>query len=155
MESKKTPSRPLLDNYLQVLYQKAREKWAAWMDRQSLRLGPRAVKILFVIVTTFFGTVCLLLIISGGKQFYSKPPIRPEIIQTIKVHPAAIDGATPADSLVIRQVNTFRAYMDTLSLSKGGRKIRDSILLARPGLLDSIRIVESMYNIKKNESHEK
>lgn len=151
MEKKKTTPLPVLDNYLQLIYLKAKARWAEWMDRNSSKLGAREIKILFIVVTALFGTLCILLILSGGQMFYTKPSIRPDIIQTIRAPSAAINTQSPLDTLAMRQIRAFHSYMDTLSVTEGGRKTRDSILEARPGLLDSIRILEAMYNYNKDE----
>jgi len=151
MEKKKTTPPPVLDNYLRLIYLKAKARWAEWMDRNSTRLGAGKIKILFIVVTTLFGTLCLLLIFSGGQLFFTKPSIRPDIIQTIRAPSAATTTASPSDTLAMKQIRAFHSYMENLSVTKGGRKTRDSILEARPGLLDSIRILESMYNYNKDE----
>jgi len=39
----------------------------------------------------------------------------------------------------------FRGYMDSLTRSPAGKAAYDSIILSRPGLLDSIRILEKIY----------
>lgn len=45
----------------------------------------------------------------------------------------------------ITRINHFREYMDSLSRSSRGRSEYDSILKARPGLMDSIKIIEEIY----------
>ncbi|MFW0738472.1 hypothetical protein [Flavobacterium sp. T12S277] len=39
----------------------------------------------------------------------------------------------------------FRRYMDSLGLSPTGKKTHDSIVLCRPGLLDSLVLLENYY----------
>jgi hypothetical protein len=39
----------------------------------------------------------------------------------------------------------FRGYMDSLTRSPAGKAAYDSIIFSRPGLLDSIRILEKIY----------
>jgi hypothetical protein len=151
MENKKKTEGPVLDNYLYLLYLKAKVNWAEWMHRQSLRLGKQGVKIAFGVLTSLFGGFCLLLMISGGQQFYSRQPVRPDGIQTIRAPSATANIGASRDTVMMKQIEAFHTYMDKLTLTQGGRKIRDSLLKARPGLLDSIKIVESMYNNKKDE----
>lgn len=151
MEKKKTTPPAVLESYLQLIYLKAKARWAEWMTRQSSRLDAGVTKILFIVVTALFGTLCLLLILSGGQLFYAKPSLRPDIIQTIRAPSAAITTASPSDTLAMKKIMAFHSYMDTLSVTEGGRKTRDSILEARPRLMDSIRILESMYNYNKDE----
>jgi hypothetical protein len=44
------------------------------------------------------------------------------------------------------KVVAFRKYMDSLNATAKGRKIYDSINLARPGLLDSAKVLEKLYH---------
>lgn len=150
MENKKQTG-PVLDNYLHLLYLKAKVRWSEWMNRQSTRLAPRGLKIIFIFVTSLFGTLFLLMILSGGQLLYNQPGIRPEVIQTIRAPSTAISNGATVDTLTIKQIKAFHSYMDNLAMSEDGRKTRDSIIEARPGLLDSIRILEAMYNNKKDE----
>src|SRR5687767_12182579 len=48
------------------------------------------------------------------------------------------------DRAIIR-INSFKKYMDSLSKSSQARLVYDSILKARPGLMDSIQIIEEIY----------
>lgn len=45
----------------------------------------------------------------------------------------------------IARINRFKRYMDSLSRSEKGRPEYDSILKARPGLMDSIKVIEEIY----------
>lgn len=44
-----------------------------------------------------------------------------------------------------RRIKRFLNYIDSLSLTPSGKKIKDSILSDRPGLMDSIHHVEKMF----------
>lgn len=142
---------PVLDNFLHLLYLKAKVSWCEWMSRRSARLAPKVAKTLFIVITSLLAGLSLLMILSGGQVLYNKPHIRPEAIQTIRAPSAATSNDAIGDTLTLKQIKAFHKYMDTLARSEKGRKTRDSILEARPGLLDSIRIVESMYNNKEDE----
>jgi hypothetical protein len=43
------------------------------------------------------------------------------------------------------KITSFRKYMDSLGRSPTGKKTHDSIVLNRPGLLDSLTIIENYY----------
>jgi hypothetical protein len=53
--------------------------------------------------------------------------------------------AAVPDSTVLGNVAAFRRYMDDLRSTPAGSRVRDSILRARPGLMDSINAIESLY----------
>ena len=46
-----------------------------------------------------------------------------------------------------RQLHEFKQYMDSLKTNKD--KLYDSIMIARPGLMDSILVLEQIYNSQK------
>lgn len=49
------------------------------------------------------------------------------------------------DQETYKQIKDFQRYMDSLKLDKKGRIIYDSILLNRPGLMDSAKLLEEIY----------
>ena len=50
------------------------------------------------------------------------------------------------DKETYQQLESFEQYMDSLQRTATGIKTRDSILQARPGLMDSIRMLKEIYN---------
>jgi hypothetical protein len=44
-----------------------------------------------------------------------------------------------------KKIKKFRAYIDSLARSNSGRRIYDSIHKYRPGLIDSLAIIENIY----------
>jgi hypothetical protein len=47
------------------------------------------------------------------------------------------------------KIETFTKYIDSLSNSISGQKVKDSILKFRPFLMDSIRQIETLYQIQE------
>lgn len=45
----------------------------------------------------------------------------------------------------IEKIKKFRDYFDSLAKNNSGRRIYDSILKHRPGLIDSLSIIENLY----------
>ncbi|MCW3106875.1 MAG: hypothetical protein JWQ09_1381, partial [Segetibacter sp.] len=43
------------------------------------------------------------------------------------------------------KIKKFKSYLDSLTKSKSGKRIHDSITANRPGLIDSLSIVENLY----------
>lgn len=48
------------------------------------------------------------------------------------------------------RIHRFRLYMDSLSANPSGKKAYDSILLYRPGLMDSVLFIEKHYRPTAN-----
>lgn len=51
----------------------------------------------------------------------------------------------------IKQVRAFRLFMDSLHLTPNGKPIYDSILTNRPGLMDTISMLEQLYLLQQNK----
>lgn len=145
MKNNDKANKPMLDGYLQKLYLKARAKWVQWMSRHSQRLSRRGLMIAFGVFTTIITTSCLLLIFSGGMLLGTSPSISPDKIITIRAPDTTNSLKMVRDTLLQQQLSAFRQYMTELEKSEAGRKTRDSLLRARPGLMDSIAIAETLY----------
>lgn len=146
MKKDKAIAKPVLDGYLQQLYLRTKIKWAGWMHRQSLRLGRRGVIISLAVFTCIFGACCLLLIFKGGLNMSSSPAVKPDRIISIRAPDEPEFPTAVTDTLLLNQIAAFKSYMRKLEASESGRKTRDSLLRARPGLTDSIRMAETLLN---------
>lgn len=145
MKTKDKTGMPVLDGYLQKLYLRARARWVQWMTRHSQRLGRRGLMIAFGVFTTIIAAGCVLLIFSGGMLLGTSPSISPDKIISIRAPDTTSSPKLVRDTLLQQQLSAFRRYMAKLENSETGRKTRDSLLRARPGLMDSIAIAETLY----------
>jgi hypothetical protein len=103
----------------------------------------------------FLGFICLLF---GGLSIYaflgafrendnSGKSIKPSQLSVPKYYDRT-DGEIQepvVSEREINRINRFKKYMDSLSYSPTGRAKYDSILKTRPGLMDSIKIIEAIY----------
>ena len=127
--------------------------WAQWMGRRTQHLSRRALLLLLLAFIALSGGYSIYLI---GQSFsghqanaFSVTPIKKpgHVLQT--------GEATSQPDMLIstdyQRIIRFRGYMDSLARSPAGKTVYDSILLSRPGLPDSIRLIEEIYQsqIKK------
>lgn len=129
-------------------------KWAAYMQRKTEGLSPKAKKYclllfcllsvgcsLYLIIESFIGT---------SKKNIGVAPI------DVPVH-AAQNGEKYTRSFLLitkkefERIARFHHYVDSLGRSAAGIKIRDSLLSLRPGLMDSIRVVEKLYQLQTSK----
>ncbi|SRR5258708_866438 len=109
--------------------------------------------ILFCLIT---GGASSYIIVSSviGKQSQNQIPVTkisvPENVTNQDV--PSSPGFTITDQ-EYSKIQEFRQYFDSLNNSFSGKKLRDSILRARHGLLDSVRLIEELYLLQKNKSH--
>lgn len=144
MKNNDKASKPLLDGYLQKLYLRVRARWVQWMSRHSQRLSRRGLMIVFGVFTTMIAAGCLLLIFSGT-LLSTSPSISTDKIISIRAPDPTKSPNIVRDTLLQQQLSAFRRYMAELEKTEAGRKTRDSLLRARPGLIDSIAVVETLY----------
>lgn len=57
-------------------------------------------------------------------------------------------AVTAAEYLKIKR---FIHYMDSLSQNQQGKKVADSILASRPGLKDSVALIEKLYQLQSSK----
>lgn len=108
----------------------------------------RRVKVILLII------FCLL---SGGISFYTANrsfsgkhdlSISDGSIKTpkhIHEHSKEISTAVRISEEEYQRIHKFKQYLDSIANEPFGRKTFDSIITARPGLLDSILIIEHIY----------
>jgi hypothetical protein len=122
--------------------------WALWMGRRTQHLSRNTLLLLLLTFTALVGSYSIYLIgqsFSGNQaNAFSVTSIKKpgHVLQTG-------DAASQPDMIVSKAyyqgIIRFSGYMDSLTRSLAGKATYDSIILNRPGLLDSIRFIEEIY----------
>lgn len=130
------------------------EKWAALMQHYTERLSRNGKLTMFLLFCIIGGSLSLYLIASsimrGSASSFT--------ITHFKATPFAGksgDENTKASVIVTKaeyeKIQRFRLYMDSLARSPSRKKVYDSILKHRPGLMDSVLFIESIYQSQNKE----
>lgn len=136
---------------VQVLYTYVQGAWADWMGKRTVGLSSRSLKIVLALFVLLTGGYCIYLTVHGfiadHKMF--------SIIQIKKLGHLTETGdaktAIPNGSAAeYRRIHYIKMYMDSLARSPTGRTAYDSITYKRPGLMDSLRYIDSYYQHIKN-----
>lgn len=156
---KKTPGLPienvaqekLANNIVSACFRFQR-KWADFMQRHTERLSRKGK----------LNILCLFCVAAASLSIYfiaSSVTHRKASSFTVihlKKPPYAVNaGDEKTKALVIisedeyKKIHRFRNYMDSLARSPSGKQLYESILSQRPGLMDSIMIIEELYKAKK------
>lgn len=127
-------------------YKRLQAGWAKWMARQTAGISPKRWPVLLFFFVLCTGGCSLFLVVKSllgkGEAILLITPIqKPSIIHTDK---AKKDSGIIAD-LPYKRIRQFRLFMDSLSNSPEGKKMHDSILYSRPGLMDSVRVIENFH----------
>ena len=138
-----------LHTYAEKLYQKGKTRWAGWMGGKAATLSQRQLYLSLSVFIVAMGACCCWQLYNGimGNHMIIINSGRLKTVVTEKG-----GRATPSVSTgEYIKIQRFRHYMDSLASTVAGRKVRDSILEARPGLPDSIASLEAYYRSKLNK----
>jgi hypothetical protein len=150
--SKNRPSEP--NNSKDSLLQRFDEanlrlqyKCAHWLERKTAHFSRKSWIVILFCFTVFTCGHCIYVILNSFS-----PAKTSSITITSITKPAAVQSK---DEIVKRSVIIsknefekiirFRRYIDSLGRSPTGKKVYDSIVQYRPGLLDSLTIIENYY----------
>lgn len=127
------------------------KRFAAWMQRRFEGLSRKGKITAGLLTLMLAGCYCGLLVL-GGISGKTKNVLS---IDPIKV-PVSIGRAIEAPASAISaeelgRIQRFRGYMDSLARSPSGRLYHDSLVRIRPGLMDSIAVVEDIYQRQSNK----
>ncbi|MEP6750745.1 MAG: hypothetical protein ABJB86_23625 [Bacteroidota bacterium] len=124
------------------------EGWAAFMGRTTERIPFRFRKIIILFFFSISGAYSLYLLIFGITA-KNKMDIKIDKIDFPKPI-NNIQNSLPAISdNEFKKIEAFKFYMDSLNKTTEGKTIADSILNNRPGLMDSISQLETIYRANK------
>jgi len=128
--------------------------FANYMNKKTRNIPIPTMKIMVISFCIVFGTYSIYLATDSILK-------KNEKVKTIRIDrlnvPKYIDRSTGKSSGIENQVTkslyeklqAFRYYMDSLQSSVSGRHIYDSILLKRPHLMDSVILLEQLYQTNK------
>lgn len=129
------------------------QRWAVFMQHYSERLSTRWKAIILSIFCLCTGGFSFLLI---ERSLTNNNIVSFNVTQFKSAHPLKMEDELNKPPAIItkeefKKIEHFRNYMDSLAGSASGKQLYDSILIGRPGLIDSIILLENIYqsNIKK------
>lgn len=128
------------------------------LNRKTAQLTQRGKIILFIVFCLLFGGGSLYVFIDGftSSRSFSRA-LKPGAISVPKHVTKTGNDNQPIKAIItaedIRKIKRFRRYMDSLKISKNGVFIYDSIINARPGLMDSVTEVERVYGFDTSMSN--
>ena len=126
---------------------KIQEQCAVFLQRRSERLSYRVKKTFILIFFILSAGYSIYLIIESLMS--AKKPLVIHPIKLSENSAKAGDENIKGDVMVSKKeyekIHRFKIYMDSLTQNPLGRPLYDSILSGRPGLMDSILIIEELY----------
>lgn len=121
-------------------------KCAHWLERKTAHLSGKSWIVILISFTLFTSSYCIYRIVAGFSQTTTNtititPITKPTT--AMQMGKQMIDSNLSISKIELESIVHFRRYIDSLGRSPTGKKLRDSIMQIRPGLLDSLTIVEN------------
>jgi hypothetical protein len=123
-------------------------KCAHWMEKKTAHLSRKSWILILICFTVLTSGYSIYLMIGS----FSDTAINVEPITTIVKLTNGRQAAekdklnVPISEAEFEKIVRFRKYMERPGHSATGKKVQDSIMRYRPGLLDSLIIVEKYYH---------
>jgi hypothetical protein len=121
---------------------------AQWLERKTARFSPlHWIVVLFTFIV-FTGGCSMYLIVTSFSGNTTKnitviPITKPT--NSVLLKEKHIESNTIISKTELEKTIRFHRYMDSLGHSPTGKKTHDSIIQHRPGLLDSLVMLENYY----------
>ncbi|MBS1511637.1 MAG: hypothetical protein JST86_12400 [Bacteroidetes bacterium] len=154
---KKTPeTSPLQDKLVNGIVGKVTAfqfRWAYFMQRNSERFSLRTKKY-FTIIIVLLASLYSLYIIASSIIQKPKKGYSISKIHVPKYTTKTGEEKTLSNSLIPEKeyykIIRFHQYIDSLNQTTKGKRIADSILLKRPGLMDSTFQLKKLYELQQS-----
>ncbi len=130
------------------------QRWAAFMQRHTERLSVKWKVIILFLFCLYSGWLSVLFI---ADSLSNNAAVSIHVIQVKTPQHIGKSGVEKNSAITIvsegenEKIRHFRNYMDSLAKSPSGKKIYDDILIDRPGLMDSIILIENIYQSQINK----
>lgn len=123
-------------------------KFAHWLERKTVTWSRKSWILILIFFTILTSGSSIYVVVKSLSQSEANAIHIIPITKSIKGRKT--DSKTEQlkrsiSSSEFEKIIRFRRYMDSLVRSPTGQKIKDSIIQCRPGLLDSLTIVEKYY----------
>jgi hypothetical protein len=128
-----------------VFFTSLQNRFACFMNTKINKLSNQSKKIWLVAFCSLSGAITISTLVYA----LSTPGLTiPEPVRFPKYYHSA-DSKT-SEPLVtgrdVMRIQNFKVYLDSLTKSVPGKALYDSIMRARPGLVDSIRVCQELYS---------
>ncbi len=126
-------------------------KWAEWMQVKTECLSVKG-KIMGLLLFCFIACAYSIYLAATGSSGKQVLPVTLNSIKRSNYIQQFGAENTRAAAIVnqeeYKKVKRFRQYMDSLAPSPSGKIFHDNILIQHPGILDSIMLLENMYQLE-------
>lgn len=125
--------------------------WASWMQRKAEKLSNKGKLIMLLVFVLLTGSYSVYLV---GKSFSKNPKPSFSIISIKRPSHVQENGDESKHTNVViskseyERIHQFTRYIDSLARNPTRKVLHDSIVAHRPGLMDSIQVIENIYQLQ-------
>jgi hypothetical protein len=128
-------------------------KCSDYLQSKTERLSIHAKRVYLFIFCLLFGSISICVFI---KAFTAKQTLLTIHVIAVPAYADKLHSDLLPEQVIITEkeflhIEAFRRYMDSLRISKTGKFLYDSMMQARPHLMDSILLLENMYQIQSSK----
>lgn len=125
----------------------AQSRFSNFMNERTKKLNLRTQRLFLFLFCLIFGGFSLYAFVGAFRNSeMSADSLKPDQVIMPKYYPEKSQSKDPLVSeMDMIRISRFKTYMDSLSRSTKGIHIYDSIIQVRPGLMDSIQVMEELY----------
>jgi hypothetical protein len=121
------------------------QRFTSFLTKQTAPLSKRGQLAGLVVFCLLFGGASFLAIL-GAFQRKTSSPVKPIPVTVPKYFNRSGEALPPSLTRKdFEQIHHFKNYLDSLYGSQEGRAVYDSLIRERPGLLDSLRQMETIF----------
>lgn len=134
---------------------KRQQIWAAFLNHKAEKYSKRSKQICLALFCLLAGGGSIYIAIRAIKNPTAKMRIEKTSVPGYATENDTINSFQPSAVLTEEQyhnIQRFKKYTDSLQTTKAGKVKYDSILKARPGLTDSIDIIEQVYHLQVKQN---
>lgn len=128
---------------------KMQNGFATFMSKRTEKLSSSTMKYMLVVFLLCGSGLSVYFIISAFKKNGQSKAIKIDRLSVPRYYDKNGDESTQPGFFITKkeheEMQAFKNYMDSLHHTKTGIRIYDSIILNRPGLMDSIHQLEQFY----------
>lgn len=139
--------RPVFHRWAAAIDKKQRQ-CAGYLNRKTEKYNKRSKQIVLAAFCLLFGSSSIYIIVRAIESPSGKITIEKMSFPKYATGSDTTSGFQPIPVLTEKQhqrIQRFKKYMDSLQTTKAGQIKYDSIIKARPGLMDSIDFIEQVY----------
>jgi hypothetical protein len=119
-------------------------KWADAMAVIFSKMSSGWIKAVTISCVLLMAGISTTLVVSGFGRPVKMFKIPSEMTKPLPLlQPPRYNPAIPEG--LLKRIEKFRRYLDSLSTTPAGRHERDSLMRVRPGLMDSLKRIEAVY----------